>query len=125
MIVVDSCGWIEHFGDGRRAPQYRELLSPAENLLVPTICIYEVLRWLLRFMPIEEAADMAGAMRLGYEIELTADLAAHGAYLSLQHKLPLANAVIYATARAHDATLWTHDEHLRGLPGVEWVGATE
>jgi hypothetical protein len=35
--------------------------------------------------------------------------------------LPLAGSVIYATAQARGADVWTHDEHFRGLPGVPVV----
>ena len=34
-----------------------------------------------------------------------------------------AGGVIYATAQAHGAEVWTHDEHFRGLPGVRFVEA--
>jgi predicted nucleic acid-binding protein len=43
------------------------------------------------------------------------------ALLSLEHKLPLADSIILATARAHKATLWTQDEHFKNLPGVEYI----
>jgi predicted nucleic acid-binding protein len=33
----------------------------------------------------------------------------------------MADSFIYATARAHDAVLWTQDEHFVGLPGVKLV----
>ena len=43
--------------------------------------------------------------------------------LSLGHrlKLPLADSIIYATAQAHGATLWTQDAHFDGLPGVRYT----
>jgi predicted nucleic acid-binding protein len=41
--------------------------------------------------------------------------------LSLEHKLPLADSIILATARAYQATLWTQDEHFRGLSGVQYI----
>jgi predicted nucleic acid-binding protein len=49
------------------------------------------------------------------------EIALMGALLSLEHKLPLADSIILATARAHQATLWTQDEHFTGIPGVEYV----
>ena len=39
---------------------------------------------------------------------------------NFQHKLPLADSFIYATALLHDATLWTQDEHFKGLPSVKY-----
>jgi predicted nucleic acid-binding protein len=35
-------------------------------------------------------------------------------------RLPLAASLIYSTARQYDATLWTQDEHFKGLAGVKY-----
>lgn len=37
-----------------------------------------------------------------------------------QRRLPLADAVVYATALAHGATVWTQDVDFDGLPGVRF-----
>ena len=42
MIIVDSCGWLEWFTDGRLADQYKEYLAAAEDILMPAIILYEV-----------------------------------------------------------------------------------
>ncbi len=34
--------------------------------------------------------------------------------------LPLADSLIYATARRHEAELWTQDAHFAGLAGVRY-----
>jgi len=38
-------------------------------------------------------------------------------------KLPMADSIILATARALDATLWTQDVHFKGLEGVQYIVA--
>ena len=43
------------------------------------------------------------------------------ASLSIDYKLPMADAIIYATARAHQAELITSDAHFSGLPGVTLI----
>lgn len=47
-------------------------------------------------------------------------LAIVAARLGLEHRLPLADSIVYATARAHDATLWTMDADFEGLEGVRY-----
>ena len=70
----------------------------------------------------EDAALSAiGWMALGRVADLTQEIAISAAALSLQHRLPLADSVILATAYAYGATLWTQDEHFRGLPGVRYI----
>ena len=34
--------------------------------------------------------------------------------------LPLADSLIYASAQAHGAMLWTQDQHFEGLAGVNY-----
>jgi len=46
------------------------------------------------------------------------ELAASVARVSLASNLPMADAIIYVTARAHQAQLITSDAHFTGLPGV-------
>lgn len=53
-------------------------------------------------------------------IPLTSSLALHAADLSLAHRLPFADALIYATALHCKATLVTIDDHFAGLTGVTY-----
>jgi len=40
--------------------------------------------------------------------------------LSLMHALPMADAVILATAREQGATLWTQDAHFQAIARVNY-----
>jgi predicted nucleic acid-binding protein len=51
-------------------------------------------------------------------IPLTADLALTAADISLSEKLAMADAIMLAAARAHDADLLTTDEDFAGRPGA-------
>ena len=62
-------------------------------------------------------------MRQARVVALDADLAIGAARVGRALGLPLADSIIYATAQAHGAEVWTHDEHFRGLPGVRFVEA--
>jgi toxin FitB len=62
----------------------------------------------------------AGLMRQGHVIDLDANMAVAAAVLGLDLKLPLADSVILATARAHGAVLWTQDADFEGLDGVRY-----
>jgi len=44
LVLVDSSGWIEYFGDGPKAEAFVPYLQKEESLLLPTIVIYEVQR---------------------------------------------------------------------------------
>ena len=60
-------------------------------------------------------------MQQGRVVELSASTALSAASISLEHKLPMADSLILATAREYDATLWTQDADFAGMPGVEYV----
>ena len=48
MNLVDSCGWLEYFADGRRADFYAAALEDPGSLLVPTIWLFEVFKRVLQ-----------------------------------------------------------------------------
>ena len=39
----------------------------------------------------------------------------------VENKLPLADSIIFATARAYGAILWTQDADFQGLPDVHYL----
>jgi predicted nucleic acid-binding protein len=43
------------------------------------------------------------------------------ARLGADHKLPLADSVMLATAYQHDAVLWTQDRDFEGLKNVRYI----
>lgn len=53
-------------------------------------------------------------------VDVTQEVAIQAASLSIQYRLPMADSLILATARAYDAILWTQDEHFDGLDGVNY-----
>jgi predicted nucleic acid-binding protein len=120
MNLVDTSGWIEYFFDGPNASFFSPLIEATEELVVPTVCLFEA------FKKISLAADQSRALRAIAQmkqarvIDLTADIALKAALLSIQHQLPMADSLIYGTAKAVGATVWTQDDHFRGLPGVNF-----
>ena len=121
MILVDSCGWIEFFKGGTLASRYYEFLKDESKLIVPTIVICEVYKILRRELGKESATMGIGHMHYGAIVPLKTQTAVLAGELSLEHKLPLADAIVYATAIEYDASLITGDKHLRGLPRVKFI----
>jgi predicted nucleic acid-binding protein len=102
MNLVDSSGWLEYFADGPNAPVFAKPLRNPEDVLVPTICLYEVYKVVLRQRGSSAALQAVALMRQGRIAELDERIALLAAELSLKHKLPMADSVILATARAQD-----------------------
>jgi predicted nucleic acid-binding protein len=66
------------------------------------------------------ALRAVAVMQQSTVVDLDAPLALSAARLSIEHRLPLADSVILATARSCDAVLWTQDADFKGMPGVEY-----
>jgi predicted nucleic acid-binding protein len=120
MNLVDSSGWLEYFTDGANAKHFAAPLKGAAKLVVPTIVLYEVFKVVLRERGESDALQSAAGMRKGRVVELNDQLALAAARLSLAHRLPMADSIILATAKATDATIWTQDDDFKALPGVKY-----
>lgn len=119
--VVDSSGWIEFFTGGPNSPHFATAIQATGDLIVPAISITEVYRWILRESSLSHALTAAAAMKQGRVIPLDERLAVIAAEISHRYKLPLADGIIYATARDTAADLLTQDSDLDGLPGVTYI----
>jgi predicted nucleic acid-binding protein len=121
MNVVDSSGWVEFFAEGPNGRAFQAVIQDTNHLVVPTICIYEVFKWLAHQLDEEAAIQAAGVMSAGLEIDLNRAIAMNAAQISAELKLAMADSIILATARAYQATLWTQDAHFKGLPDVRYL----
>lgn len=121
MNVVDSSGWIEYFTAGQNTDFFALPIQSVAQLIVPTICIYEVFKRLLIERDEDSALLAAGLMAHGREVELDRKIAIEAAQISRELKLAMADSIILATARLHHATLWTQDEHFKDLDGVKYI----
>lgn len=118
--VVDTSGWVEYFINSENAQAFSATIRDLDNLIVPTICIYEAFKRLLLHVNENEALTTIGNMFLGVVIELDRFTALEAARLSVKHKLAMADSIILATARANNAILWTQDEHFKNMEGVKY-----
>lgn len=120
MILVDTCGWIEWLADGRLADRFQPYLEDTESLVVPTIVQFELYKWLERNSGEEAAMKAIARTTRSKVLDLDTSTALLAAEFSRDHSLSVADAVIYASARKHQADLVTSDDHFEGLAGVTY-----
>jgi predicted nucleic acid-binding protein len=120
MNVVDSSGWLEYLVDGPQAAEFLEPLSDIENLIVPTICLYEVFKVVLRERGEEKAVQAIAIMLRGNVVDLNDIIAVQAAKISLERKIPMADSIVIATANAFDAVIWTRDQDFAELPQTRY-----
>lgn len=119
MQLVDSCGWIAWLTDDLRAQHYAVPLADPANVIVPTMVLAEVARWVQRERGEAFALSVAAAMQQCPVVPLDAAIALLAAELGLRHRLAMADAVIYAHAQTLQVPLLTSDGHFAGLDGVQ------
>jgi predicted nucleic acid-binding protein len=120
MNVVDSSAWLAYLAGEKNAGYFATAIEDTANLVVPTICLCEVFRVVLRERGENEALLAIAVMQAGKVVEFDGHLALEAATVGHEEGLALADAIIYATARLHGALLWTQDEHFAGKPGVRF-----
>src|SRR5579872_7371860 len=97
MNIVDSSGWLEYLAGSVNAINYAAPIEDDENLLVPSIIVFEVQKRLLIQENDELASKALIMMEQGKEILINHELAIFAAQLSKKHTLSLADSIIYAS----------------------------
>ena len=121
MNLVDSSGWLEYLSDGPNASFFEKPLEAPDDLIIPTLCLYEVFKVVLRERGENDAIQAAALMQQSRLAELTGDIAVLAARLSLKNKTPMADSIIAATAAHFKAVIWTQDEDFKALDGVKYI----
>jgi toxin FitB len=116
--VIDSSGWIEFFAGGKKGNQHARYILSKKTLLLPSLVIFEVYKKIKKSIGEHKAIWAVTQMDKAACIPLDQELALYAADLSLQHKLAMADSIVYATARRHKAQLVTSDNDFRDLEDV-------
>ena len=120
MNVVDSSAWLEYFANGPNASFFAKPIEQVDELVVPSLTLYEVLKRVLQQRDENDALQAVAIMQQGTVVNLEAPTALSAARLSIETKLPMADSIILATAQQYEAVLWTQDADFKGIEGVRY-----
>lgn len=123
MNIVDSSGWLEILTKGPNAAAFLKVIEEGQ-LVVPAITIFEVTKRAHILGTAADAKRVESHMHRFTVADLTAARAGAASAVSVKHKLPMADSIIYATALEFDATIWTQDEDFKALPKVKYFAKT-
>lgn len=121
MVVMDTSAWIEWLTDSPLAARIAPYMERLDDIVVPTLVQYELYKWAARERDDAAAIELIGLTAQGQVRPLDTQLAVSAAEASAQFQLPMADAVIYACARAMALPLVTCDAHFSALAGVEYL----
>ena len=120
MNLVDSSAWLEYLADGPGAQFFEPVITRTQDLLVPVICLYEVFKRILQQRDEHSALRVVALMQQGRVVDLDSNIALRAAKQSIEYKLPMADAIILATAQAFEAVIWTQDADFKNIEGVKY-----
>ena len=118
--VVDSSAWLAYFAEEPTAADFAAAIEDVRRLVVPAVCLLEVFKIVTRQRGEGDALQAVAIMQQGDVVGLDAALALSAARLGVDLKLPLADSIVYATARAVGGVVWTQDEDFERLPDVQY-----
>ncbi len=124
MNVVDSSGWLEYFADGPNSDFFAPAIENTDELVVPSISIYEVFKRVLQQREESSALQAIAVMQQGRLADLDTSLALDAARLSIEYHLPMADSIMLGTALLYDAILWTQDSDFSSIDGVKYIEKT-
>ena len=120
MNVVDSSAWLSYFAGDKNAGLFARPIEAIEELLVPSITVTEVFKCIMRQRGEDVALEAIAHMEQGKVVPLDSTLAIDAAVYGLNHKLPLADSIICATAKKFGAVIWTQDADFKALSDVKY-----
>lgn len=121
MILVDTSAWVEWLVGSATGTQLAGMLPDRADWLVPTMVQLELAKWLTREAGEDKADQVIAFTQTCRVAPLDTAIALAAAEAGRLHRLATADAIVFATARAHGAGLLTCDRHFEELPGVTLI----
>ena len=118
MNIIDSCGWLEYFGNGANADFFAPVMENTQQLIVPHLVVYEVCKRLRQLYGDDGETRRAAFLDKGRLLGGDLTIMRQAAIALKVHQLAIADAIIWQTAQTHQTRLYTQDIELKGLPGV-------
>lgn len=120
MNILDTSLWIEFFAGSPLDKSILDVLSAYEEVCIPVICLQEIRKKFLNDNDPEKAVIAIDIMKKGLVINIDCEIALLASDMSKQHKLPMADSIIYASAVLYNAQLYTQDKHFENLDRVHY-----
>jgi predicted nucleic acid-binding protein len=121
MMLVDTSAWVEWLIGSPTGDRVAGHLPDQAEWMVPTMVQLELAKWLTREVGEDKADQVIAFTQVCKVVPLDTEIALAAADACRAHKLATADAIVFATAQAHGATVLTCDAHFEGLPGVTFI----
>ncbi|MBU0486197.1 MAG: type II toxin-antitoxin system VapC family toxin [Pseudomonadota bacterium] len=122
-VIIDSSAWLEYFIGGQKSGTISKFLRHPHKIILPSIVTYEVYKKIRKERGEQMAVLLLAQMERFSQSAVSIDqgLAVKAADVSLEHNIPMADAMIYTCALFSGSIVVTMDSHFKGLPQVKFI----
>jgi predicted nucleic acid-binding protein len=118
-VLIDSWAWIEFFQGSEPGKRVEDFIDNDHELIVSSINISEVYRWILRFYDESTAEEKREAIKERcFIVDVDEGIAVEAAKIKHQFSWGLGDSIVYATAKQRGAEVLTGDSDFRDRDGV-------
>lgn len=118
IVTFDSSAWIEYFAGTKKGSKVKKYLDENSNIFTPSICLMEIKNKYIR-----EGHKYQDRIKficnISSIIDITKEIALHGADIKNKFDLYTVDALIYAASESKKSILLTGDHHFKNLKNVE------
>lgn len=114
--LVDSSLWLAYLFNG----EFKDIIESEEILLLSVLSLFEIKRKILKDKLTENKlrASIEFIKKRSLVLPINEEIAQNAAEISIKHKLPAIDSLIYSTTILNNAELYTLDNDFRGLKNV-------
>ena len=120
LNVVDSSAWLAYLAEEPGSHHFSAVIEDPAHLVVPVVCLLEVFKVVARQRGEGDALQVVALMQQSTVVDVDSVLALTAAKAAIDHQLPLADSLVYATAITVGGIVWTQDDDFRDLPDVRF-----
>jgi predicted nucleic acid-binding protein len=118
-VLIDSWAWIEYFQGSEAGKAVKGYIDDDQEIIISTINLAEVYRWILRYYNEKTAEEKRLAMKERcILIDVDEEIAVNAAKIKHNLKWGLGDSIVYATAKRRGSKVVTGDSDFKGMEDV-------
>lgn len=122
-VLIDSWAWIEFFKGSEAGRDVKGYIDDDQDIIISTINLAEVYRWILRYYNENVAEEKRRAMKERcILINVDEGIAINAAKIKHNLKWGLGDSIVYATAKRESSKVVTGDSDFKGMEDVIFLG---
>ena len=121
-VLIDSWAWIEYFKGTSQGQKAKKYVEGEEEIIVSSINITEVYTFLLRNKSEEASKLIEFLFQTSFVVALDTEIALIAAKNKYEKKFGIADAIVLATAKQHNAKIVTGDDDFKKENNVIYMG---